>query len=333
MANVLVSFPSPPPASGSKTFAQVVGTSSNPPTSMLQLPKPVKRCDLTCFKITESIYQQRLRRCRINLIGHLLLRPGSTPLKTHEFRHLLQAVWKTEATWTLVPLTRGYFDVNFSNEADMQMAWSGGTCSLPSSVFRLYQWKKDFGPYDPVLHTHAQVWVHLYGLSQEYWDPRTLLEIACAIGAPLQLDKPTKEGTFGHFARVLVDVDLLENPSPHILVECEEYSFEINVYYENLPSQCLVCSFLGHNASNCRRSRETANATHEPAKNPSKRVFRLITSIEVVQNTSPDEVVEKATGGNEASPPQSSNPAIVVHKPPSLVDTSLRQPEIDPLTL
>lgn len=51
-----------------------------------------------------------------------------------------------------------------------------------------------------------------------------------------------------------------------------------------------------------------------------------------MQNTSLDEVVEKATGGNEASPPQSFNPAIMVHKPPSLVDTSLRQPEIDPLT-
>ncbi|KAK9178535.1 hypothetical protein WN943_027726 [Citrus x changshan-huyou] len=332
MANVLVSFPSPPPASGSKSFAQVVGTSSSPSTSMLQLPKPIKRGDLTCIKITKSIYQQQLRRCHTNLIGRLLLHPGSTPLKTHELCHLLQVVWKTESTWTLVPLTRGYFDVHFSNKADMQMARSGGICSLPFGVFRLYQWKKDFDPYDPALHTHAQVWVHLYGLSQEYSNPRTLLEIACAIGAPLQLDKPTKEGTFGHFAQVLVDVDLLENPPPQILVEREEYSFEIIVYYENLPCQCPVCSFLGHNASNYRRNREIANTTHKPAKNPSKRVFRPITSIEVVQNTSPDEVVEKATSGNEASPPQSYNPAIMVHKPPSLVDTSLRQPEIDPLT-
>ncbi|KAK9178609.1 hypothetical protein WN943_027801 [Citrus x changshan-huyou] len=79
------------------------------------------------------------------------------------------------------------------------MAWSGGTCSLPSGVFHLYQWKKDFDPYNPALHTHAQVWVHLYGLSQENWDPITLLEIACAIGALLQLDKPTKEWTFRHF--------------------------------------------------------------------------------------------------------------------------------------
>ena len=192
--------------------------------------------------------------------------------------------------------------------------------------------EKDFNPYNPALHTHAQVWVRLYGLSQENWDPRTLLEIACAIGAPLQLDKPTKEGTFRHFARVLVDVDLSENPPPRILVEREEYSFEITVYYENLPSQCPVCSFLGHNASNCRRNRETTNATHEPAKNPSKRVFRPVPSIEAVQNPSPDKVVEKATGGNEASPPQSYNLRIVVHKPPSLVDTSLRQYEIDPLT-
>lgn len=66
--------------------------------------------------------------------------------------------------------------------------------------FHLYQWKKDFDLYDRTLHTHAQVWVCLYGLSQEYWESRFYWKIAYGIGALLQLDKPTKEGIFGHFA-------------------------------------------------------------------------------------------------------------------------------------
>lgn len=188
--------------------------------------------------------------------------------------------------------------------------------------------------YDPALHAYAQVWVRLYGLSQEYWDSRTLLEIACGRGAPLQLDKPSREGSIGHFARVVVDVDLSENPPPRLLVEREECSFEITLHYEKLPSQCPVCGFLGHNASNCRRNRETANATHEPAKNPSKRVYRPVPNTEAVPNPSSDEVIEKATGCNKASLPQSStNLAIVVRKPPSLVDTTLRQSEVDPPAL
>lgn len=68
-------------------------------------------------------------------------------------------------------------------------------------------WKPDFDPYATTQHTHAQVWRKIYGLSYEYWDPRIIMEIAKGVGIPLQLDKATKEGTNGFYARVLVDVD------------------------------------------------------------------------------------------------------------------------------
>lgn len=52
-----------------------------------------------------------------------------------------------------------------------------------------------------------------------------------------------------------------------------------------------------------------------------------------MQNPSPDEIIEKANGCNNASPPQSStNLAIMFHKPPLLVGTSFRQSKIDPST-
>lgn len=73
------------------------------------------------------------------------------------------------------------------------------------SVFIFINGKKDFDPYDRTLHTHAQVLVCLYGLSQEYWESIFYWKITYGIGAPLQLDKLTNEGIFGHFARVLVD--------------------------------------------------------------------------------------------------------------------------------
>ncbi|MCI15801.1 defensin-like protein, partial [Trifolium medium] len=43
---------------------------------------------------------------------------------------------------------------------------------------------------------------------QEYWRPRTLFEIAGGVGTPLTLDAATKNRSFGHYARILVDVDL-----------------------------------------------------------------------------------------------------------------------------
>jgi hypothetical protein len=45
-------------------------------------------------------------------------------------------------------------------------------------------------------------------LPQEYWRHQTLFEIASSIGTPLSLDESMKKRTFGHNARILVDMDL-----------------------------------------------------------------------------------------------------------------------------
>jgi hypothetical protein len=45
-------------------------------------------------------------------------------------------------------------------------------------------------------------------LPQEYWRQRTLFEIASAIATLLSLDEPAKTRAFGHYARILVDIDL-----------------------------------------------------------------------------------------------------------------------------
>jgi hypothetical protein len=45
-------------------------------------------------------------------------------------------------------------------------------------------------------------------LPQEYWRHSMLFEIASAIRTPLSLDEATKNRMFGHYARILVDIDL-----------------------------------------------------------------------------------------------------------------------------
>jgi hypothetical protein len=100
----------------------------------------------------------------------------------------LNALWKPSSTWHLVPLGKGFFDIHFSNEEDMRRIKGGGTCVLANGIFRLSKWKQDFNPGDNSPQTHAQVWVRFYGLSQDYWHPRHLMEIARCVGMPIQLD-------------------------------------------------------------------------------------------------------------------------------------------------
>ena len=43
----------------------------------------------------------------------------------------------------------------------------------------------------------------------EYWRPITLSEIAAGVGTPIAFDEATKNKKYGHFARILVDIVLL----------------------------------------------------------------------------------------------------------------------------
>jgi len=89
-------------------------------------------------------------------------------------------------------------------------------------------------------------------LPQEYWRERTLKEIASAIGTPIDIDGPTRNRTFGHYARILVDIDLSKRAYDEILVEREGFAFKVEVQYERRPLFFHHCYSIGHNVSTCR---------------------------------------------------------------------------------
>ncbi|XP_050378170.1 uncharacterized protein LOC126795363 [Argentina anserina] len=80
----------------------------------------------------------------------------------------------------------------------------------------------------------------MYGLSQDYWHSRHLMEIARGVGTPLQLDKATKEREFGYNACMLLDVDLANELPSSLMVEREEYCFPIEIVYENMCTHCVI---------------------------------------------------------------------------------------------
>ena len=81
-----------------------------------------------------------------------------------------------------------------------------------------------------------------------------LFNIAKGIGAPLKIDNATLEGNFGHFARLLVDVDLSKDLPESLMIEREGHKFFIHIDYENLPAFCKNCLAVGHALANCRRN-------------------------------------------------------------------------------
>jgi len=115
-------------------------------------------------------------------------------------------------------------------------------------------------------------------LPQEYWMERNLREIASAVGTPLILDNATLKILFGHYARILVDIDFSKKIFHEILVEREGGSYPVEVVYERIQDFRSHCRTLGHDVTNCcwlyprkedmSKDKVAKGKTHIPAKKP-----------------------------------------------------------------
>ncbi|KAF1890272.1 hypothetical protein Lal_00025605 [Lupinus albus] len=136
------------------------------------------------------------------------------------------------------------------------------------------------------------------------WNLNIIFTTAGGISTPISLDEDTTNRSFGHFARVLVDVDLKNTAPTQVLVERDGFEFFVGTEVENIPAFCSGCHAIGHEVSKCRRlsKREVvdevavpiATKTKPPEAEPTPNGLNLV-----------DEVVEQIaskTKHSEAGP-------------------------------
>lgn len=80
-----------------------------------------------------------------------------------------------------------------------------------------------------------------------------MVEIASGIGTPISIDEATKNKVYGHFARILVDIDLTKSFPNNIMVERTDYAFFVTIFYEKMPSFCNLCQVIGHSLDQCKK--------------------------------------------------------------------------------
>jgi len=214
------------PATG-KSFAQILSGEGFGDTPIAQPPPKVIMGSTVRVKISRAGYESGLAACRTHLHGRLTLHKGDAPLTSQALKAKLSNQWPQLQNWTLIPLGKGYFELNFNSVEDMRRIWALGTVNLKPGLMRFYRWTKDFAP-QAQSQTHAQIWVRFLNLPQEYYEQQTLFEIASGLGTPLSIDEATLHRRFGMFARVLIDVDLSENLFESIVVEREEHALSIS---------------------------------------------------------------------------------------------------------
>jgi len=156
----------------------------------------------------------------------------------------------------------------------MHKIWSLGLANLKPGLLRFFSWTKDSTPHTQK-QTHILVWIRLLDLPQEYWRPKTLLEIASGVGTPLTIDESTKARLFGHYARILVDIDLSCKLYNNVLVERDGHAFKVAIVYEKYPNFCNNCRSIGHSIQNCQK---LVNSNPIVQKNLTKAFSTAITT-------------------------------------------------------
>ncbi|XP_019447216.1 PREDICTED: uncharacterized protein LOC109350434 [Lupinus angustifolius] len=268
-ANIKEVDQDPPPLR--KTFAQALGETCD--ISSSQLPQPCIKGDAVAIKIPEAEYLAGLQRCKLHLHGRIILSKGDTPLKFLDLKSKLSTMWNMIANWNMLSLGKGFYEFSFSTMEDMRKICSIGTWNLKPGILRLFLWTPDFN-LNHQKQTHSQTWIRITGLPQEYWSPKIIFSIAGGIGTPLSLDGATSNRTFGHFSKVLVEIDLKIELPNQILVEREGFAFFVGIEYENLPEICTGCSSIGHLLAQCRRVTKKSVDESSKAKAKSQQVSK-----------------------------------------------------------
>lgn len=83
---------------------------------------------------------------------------------------------------------------------------------------------------------------------------------------PLKFDNSTLIGDFGHFACMLVDVDLSANFLDFVSLDVDGQDIEIGVHYQNLPLFCTACKIIENSLSSCHLVERQHNLTKKKEK-------------------------------------------------------------------
>ncbi|PON43618.1 hypothetical protein PanWU01x14_272350, partial [Parasponia andersonii] len=151
----------------------------------------------------------------------------------------------------LSPHTKSFADVVLNKETMVIPLPSTSSIPQQKGAYVLVKpWVPGFIPSEQKT-TNVQVWVRFYELPWEFWHLQILFDLARAVGVPLKIDQATLNGDFGHFARVLVDIDLKNPLLDSIQVESGDECRFVYLSYERLPNFCSTYSSIGYVPSNC----------------------------------------------------------------------------------
>ncbi|XP_062119031.1 uncharacterized protein LOC133832737 [Humulus lupulus] len=166
------------------------------------------------------------------------------------FEGFIKRVWGHLGISQIARMTMGLIMVKFNDEATRSHVLENGCLHFDRKPVIVRPRTTDLSAIR--LIRLVPLWIRLHDLGLQYWGSKCLSALVSTIGKPIMVDKFTRERTRVQFARILVEVELSDNP-PRIIHYMNEQGqlVEQGVEYEWLPVKCKKCDGYGHIMTDC----------------------------------------------------------------------------------
>jgi len=105
--------------------------------------------------------------------------------------------------------------VIFANLEDKERTFEEGPYSMNNAGLFMRHWEDRYNPNNEKMLV-APIWVRLFGLPMEFWDPDILEGIGNTSGTFVKVAKSTKRGNYTSYARICVYMNIAE-PLPEYI--------------------------------------------------------------------------------------------------------------------
>ena len=183
-----------------------------------------------------------------NLIGYLV---GKFPGR----QALMKCCMEWGVRFQYAPHESQWLVFQFETDEDRRKVLEGGPYFVYNKPLILKVMPEFFDFSDDELHS-VPLWVQLRNLPLELWGNNSLSKILSRIGRPLRMDSRTASRSVVSYARALVEVDVSKVMLKKLKVKLRNgMSFQVDVWYENIPDFCMNCMGVGHKTSSCKEKK------------------------------------------------------------------------------
>ncbi|XP_062100877.1 uncharacterized protein LOC133806806 [Humulus lupulus] len=126
------------------------------------------------------------------------------------FEGFIKRVWGHLGIAQISRMTLGLTLVKFNDEATRDHVLENGVLQFDRKPVIIRPWIVDLSAIR--LIRSVPLWIRLHDLGLQYWGSKCISALVSTIGKPLLVDKLTRERSRIQFARVLVEMEITDNP-------------------------------------------------------------------------------------------------------------------------